>query len=309
MHADRRVDLQGADGQYRAMVPVSSSTQTTPPAVSELQTRIASAAAHVAGQRSARPSIGVVLGSGLGAWATRLHASLVLDYSSIPHMPSPSVAGHPGQLWLGQLAGVEVACLQGRVHAYEGHPTEAVVFGVRLLAALGCRAVLLTNAAGGIRSELTPGSLMLITDHLNLTGRNPLVGWAPDGHPAFIDMTHAYDVRLAGAARSAASSLGLSLGDGVYAALLGPSYETPAEIRMLRALGADAVGMSTALEVIALRERGVAVGAISCITNAAAGLSEVALNHEDVQHTAARARQHFEALLDAWVVEALAAVA
>ncbi|HWO09798.1 MAG TPA: purine-nucleoside phosphorylase, partial [Polyangiaceae bacterium] len=192
--------------------------------------------------------------------------------------------------------------------AYEGHPVETLAFGVRLLAALGCRAVLLTNAAGGIRSDLSPGSLMLITDHINLSGRNPLVAWAPAGHPAFIDMTRAYDRRLLAAARSAAQSLGLPLADGVYAALLGPSYETPAEIRMLRTLGADAVGMSTALEVIALRERGVAVGAVSCITNVAAGLSEATLDHDDVQATAARARSHFESLLDAWVPASAAAV-
>jgi purine-nucleoside phosphorylase len=273
----------------------------------ELQDAIGAAADHVRRQYPQTPDVGVVLGSGLGAWATRLTDGVALDYASIPHMPVPSVAGHPGQLWLGQLGAVNIACLQGRVHAYEGHPTERVVFGVRLLAALGCRAVLLTNAAGGIRPDLRPGTLMLVTDHLNLTGLNPLVGWAPAGHPPFIDMTHAYDPHLAGAARSAANTLGLALGDGVYAALLGPSYETPAEIRMLRTLGADAVGMSTALEVIALRERGVAVGAVSCITNAAAGLSATGLSHDDVQATAARARHHFESLLDAWVVGADAA--
>jgi purine-nucleoside phosphorylase len=221
-------------------------------------------------------------------------------------MPTPRVPGHPGELWLGQLGGASVACLRGRVHAYEGHPVERVVFGARLLAELGCRAVLLTNAAGGIRAELTPGSLMLVTDHLNLSGLNPLVGWGE--HPGFIDMTRAYDARLAAAAREAAGALGLDLGEGVYAALLGPSYETPAEIRMLRAIGADAVGMSTALEVIALRERGVAVGAVSCITNAAAGLSAALLDHDDVQQTAQSARDRFEALLDAWVQRAAALV-
>jgi purine-nucleoside phosphorylase len=267
------------------------------------------AAARQVRQLDPGPSdIGVVLGSGLGAWATRLERSQALPYASLPNMPAPTVAGHPGQLWLGQLGGVKVACLQGRVHAYEGHPVERVVFGVRLLAALGCRAVLLTNAAGGIRADLPPGSLMLVVDHLNLTGKNPLIGWATDGHPPFIDLTHAYDPRLARAAHAAADQRGLRLSDGVYAALLGPSYETPAEIRMLRTLGADAVGMSTALEAIALRERGVAVGAVSCITNAAAGLSAAPLSHADVQETAARSRQHFEALLDAWVVAAAQAV-
>jgi purine-nucleoside phosphorylase len=245
--------------------------------------------------------VGVVLGSGLGAWASRLQHSQRLPYSSIPHMPAPSVAGHSGQLWLGRLGGTRVACLEGRVHAYEGHPVERVVFGVRLLAELGCRAVLLTNAAGGIRADLSPGSLMLLTDHLNLSGNNPLVAWKPEGHPCFVDLTQAYDAGLAAAARAAAHELGQSLAEGVYAGLLGPSYETPAEIRMLRTLGADAVGMSTVLETIALRERGVRVGAVSCITNLAAGLSPAPLSHAEVQQTAAEARERFEALLDAWV--------
>ncbi|HTV22035.1 MAG TPA: purine-nucleoside phosphorylase [Polyangiaceae bacterium] len=286
----------------------SASDATSPSPVSDpkraASAALAAAAAFVQRQHAPPPRVGVVLGSGLGAWAERLQNAHELPYASIPHMPTPSVPGHPGELWLGQLGGASVACLRGRVHAYEGHPVERVVFGARLLAALGCRAVLLTNAAGGIRSDLSPGSLMLITDHVNLSGLNPLVGWGD--HPGFIDMTRAYDRGLAAAARDAAGALGLTLGEGVYAALLGPSYETPAEIRMLRTLGADAVGMSTALEVIALRERGVAVGAVSCITNAAAGLSSAALDHDDVQQTAARARDRFEALLDAWVERAAA---
>jgi purine-nucleoside phosphorylase len=259
------------------------------------------AAQHVRRQYAEAPTLGVILGSGLGDWATRLAAPTTLPYATIPDMPTPNVAGHPGELWLGQLGDVPVACLRGRVHAYEGHPADRVVFGARLLAELGCRAVLLTNAAGGIRADLIPGSLMLITDHINLTGKNPLVGWGD--HPGFIDMTRTYDSRLLAAARGAASERDLGLADGVYAALLGPSYETPAEIRMLRTLGADAVGMSTALEAIALRERGVAVGAVSCITNAAAGLSAAPLDHDDVQETAARAKDRFESLLDGWVLE------
>ncbi|HVZ32977.1 MAG TPA: purine-nucleoside phosphorylase, partial [Polyangiaceae bacterium] len=255
-------------------------------------------------RRAEAPSIGVVLGSGLGAWASLLQDAVALPYVSIPHLPAPRVSGHSGQLWLGRCRSAAVACLEGRVHAYEGHPVERVVFGVRLLAALGCRSVLLTNAAGGIRADLTPGSLMLITDHLNLSGHNPLVGWAPEGHPSFVDLTHAYDRELAHLAHAAAGEVGFSLAEGVYAALLGPSYETPAEIRMLRALGADAVGMSTALETIALRERGVRVGAVSCITNLAAGLSSGTLDHTEVQLTAATARERFSALLDAWVERA-----
>ncbi len=290
------------------MTRASAGSAPSPSASTDPLTQIQAAATQVRQLDPGPSDIGVVLGSGLGAWATRLEKGQSLPYSSLPNMPRPTVAGHPGQLWLGLLGGVKVACLQGRVHAYEGHPVERVVFGVRLLAALGCRAVLLTNAAGGIRADLPPGSLMLVADHLNLTGKNPLIGWATDGHPPFIDLTHAYDPRLARAAHAAADQRGLHLSDGVYAALLGPSYETPAEIRMLRALGADAVGMSTALEAIALRERGVAVGAVSCITNAAAGLSSAPLSHADVQETAARSRQHFEALLDDWVVGAAEAI-
>lgn len=288
------------------MATVQTPTSAQPPlhATSVADPGVVAAAAYVRQRHGTAPQVGVVLGSGLGAWAERLQASVQIPYSTIPHMPGPKVAGHPGKLWLGELEGVAVACLQGRVHSYEGHPLERVVFGVRLLAELGCRAVLLTNAAGGIRSDLVPGSLMLITDHVNLTGRNPLVGFPAEGPPAFIDMSYAYDPRLASAARTRAAALGITLREGVYAALLGPSYETPAEIRMLRTLGADAVGMSTALETIALRERGVAVGAISCITNAAAGLSPAPLSHAEVQETAARARSAFEGLLDGWVAAA-----
>lgn len=263
------------------------------------------AAAHSIRARAPRtPAIGVVLGSGLGDWAERLEQRASIGYADIAHMPRARVAGHAGTLELGQVRGVEVACLSGRVHAYEGHPLERVVFGVRLLAALGCRGVLLTNAAGGINPDFGPGSFMLITDHINLTGNNPLIGWATQGSP-FIDMSAAYDPRLRAAAEAAAQAAGVKLAQGVYAGLLGPSYETPAEIRMLRTLGADAVGMSTVSEVIALRERGVAVGAVSCITNAAAGLGPK-LDHEDVQRTAARARKDFEALLDGWVERAAA---
>jgi purine-nucleoside phosphorylase len=182
---------------------------------------------------------------------------------------------------------------------YEGHDVADVVFGCRLLAALGCGAVLLTNAAGGIRDGLTPGSLMLVSDHLNLTGRNPLTG---SGH-AFVDLTYAYDVAIRDAARRAATDASVVLHEGVYAGLLGPTYETPAEIRMLRSLGADAVGMSTVVETIALRHLGVRVGAVSCITNLAAGLSGAPLSHAEVEETARASRNSFEALLARWVEE------
>ncbi len=263
------------------------------------------------------PRVGVVLGSGLGAWADTLGSLTRIPYAEIPHMARSSVVGHAGNLCLGEIAGeggdaqgdahggaqgaVSVACLQGRVHLYEGHDTERVVFGVRLLARLGCRAVLLTNAAGGLDATWSPGDLMLVTDHLNLMGRNPLAG-PNEGAlgPRFPDMTEAYDRALSALAREAARATGVALREGVYAGLLGPTYETPAEIRMLRGLGADAVGMSTVPEVIALRHMGVRAAAVSCITNLAAGLSPGKLDHAEVEATATRSRDRFTALLSGW---------
>lgn len=256
-----------------------------------------------------RPQIGVVLGSGLGAYADTLSDATRIPYEEVPHLPRSTVAGHPGNLWMGRSGAATVACLQGRVHLYEGHAPSAVVFGVRLLAALGCRAVLLTNAAGGIADELAPGDLMLITDHLNLMGQSPLVGPPPTEGPRFPDMTQAYDPQLGQWARGAAGALGIELKTGIYAALLGPSYETPAEIRMLRLLGAHAVGMSTVPEVIALRQLGVPVAAISCITNKAAGLGAEKLDHAEVQLVADRSRQRFLGLLTSWVQAIHAGVA
>lgn len=250
----------------------------------------------------AKPLVGVVLGSGLGAWADALTSAVSIPYAEIPHMPMSTVAGHAGNLVLGLAGDVPVACLQGRVHPYEGHPAVRTVFGVRLLARLGCQAAVLTNAAGGIRGTFKAGDFMLLSDHLNLSGMNPLVG--PNENalgPRFPDMSTAYDAELRALARAAAAEVGVPLHEGVYAALLGPSYETPAEIRMLRGFGADAVGMSTALEVIALRHLGVRCGAISCITNLAAGLSPSELNHAEVEETARRVREQFKLLLSAWI--------
>ncbi len=247
------------------------------------------------------PRVGVVLGSGLGAFGDQLAGLRKLPYADVPHMPRSTVVGHAGNLCLGSVGDAPVACLQGRVHTYEGHEMERVVFGVRLLAAIGCRAVLLTNAAGGINAGFEAGDLMLIVDHLNLMGRNPLVGPNDEHGPRFPDMTRAYDVGVADAARQAARDTGVELKQGVYAAMLGPSYETPAEIRMLRTLGADAVGMSTVPEVIALRHRGVRVGAVSCITNLAAGISGALLDHKEVEETAGKARERFTRLLGRWV--------
>lgn len=248
------------------------------------------------------PRVGLVLGSGLGSLAETLSEARRIPYSDIAGMPVSTVAGHAGNLWLGKLSEVPVACLQGRVHAYEGHEPNAVCFGVRMLAAMGCHTVLLSNAAGGISPGFAAGDLMLITDHLNLTGRNPLLGPNDDRlGPRFLDMTQAYDLAVQQAARDSARAFGVELREGIYAGLLGPTYETPAEVRMLAALGASAVGMSTVLETIALRHLGVKVGAISCITNLAAGISKTLLSHAEVQETADRVRDQFVSLVRDWV--------
>lgn len=259
--------------------------------------RLGEARAAILATRRVSPDVGVVLGSGLGAFADTLEDSTVVPQAEIPHVPAPRIAGHRGRLCFGKIGRVSVACLDGRVHLYEGHPVEDVVFGCRLLATLGCRSVIVTNAAGGIREDLVPGSLMLVTDHLNLTGRNPLAGLSG----AFVDMSTAYDPALCALARKAAGEVGMRLHEGVYAGLLGPSYETPAEIRMLRTLGADAVGMSTVTEVIALRHLGVRVGAVSNVTNLAAGLGGE-LSHREVQEVANRSRRDFVALLTRWIL-------
>lgn len=267
-----------------------------------LTTRLDAAVASVRTISNLVPRVGLVLGSGLGAFGDSLDGLTKIPFESIPNMPSPGVSGHAGNLCLGTIGDVPVACLQGRSHVYEGHDMDVVVFGVRLLARLGCTAVLLTNAAGGIRPSFKPGTLMLLVDHINMLSRNPLVG-PNDAElgPRFPDMTRAYDRELADLAREAAREVGLPLEEGVYAAMLGPSYETPAEIHMLRTIGADAVGMSTVPEVIALRHASIRVGAISCITNMAAGMSGSLLHHGEVEETARETRGNFTALLEAWI--------
>lgn len=260
------------------------------------------AVAAIRARRQQAPLIGIVLGSGLGAFGETLQDGVRIPYADIPKMPLSRVVGHAGVLSLGQVGGVEVACMQGRVHMYEGHEPERTVFGVRLLAKLGCKAVLLTNAAGGIHPSMHPGDLMLIVDHINFTGRNPLVGPNIDFlGPRFPDMTEAYDRELGQLARKAARLEGITLLEGVYLAGLGPTYETPAEVRMARVLGADAVGMSTVPEVIALRHMRVRTAAISCITNLAAGISPTPLDHREVEETANRTRDDFIRLLQRWV--------
>jgi purine-nucleoside phosphorylase len=246
----------------------------------------------------ARPRVALVLGSGLGTFADRLEHRSVVPYDAVRGMPRSSVEGHAGNFVFGRVGAVDVVAMQGRAHLYEGHSPADVVLGVRLMVRLGAASVILTNAAGGIDPDFEPGDLMLITDHLNLTGHNCLVG-PHDGTmgPRFLDMTAPYDAELRATAHASASDLGFTLRDGVYAGLLGPTFETPAEIRMLRTLGAQAVGMSTVLEVIAARHMGARVLGLSCITNLAAGLGLDPLSHAEVQTTAQRVRTRFEALL------------
>ncbi|HUB06481.1 MAG TPA: purine-nucleoside phosphorylase [Myxococcales bacterium] len=271
---------------------------------SEFERVTAAAAVALAASRVGRPRLALVLGSGLGDYAEHLSEATALPYGGLPHFPRSSVPGHAGHLWIGRIGAVPVVIMQGRVHLYEGYRPAEVVFGVRVMARMGVRAVCLTNAAGGIRADLAPGDLMRLTDHVNLSGQNPLVGPNDDRFgPRFPDLSAAYSPALAGALDRAAADAGVVLKSGVYCQLLGPSYETPAEIRAYRALGVDAVGMSTVPEVIAARHLGLDVAALSCITNRAAGLGAKPLVHADVADTAARVRLDFGRLLDAFVAE------
>jgi purine-nucleoside phosphorylase len=248
----------------------------------------------------ARPSVGIVLGSGLGAFAGRVRDAVRIPYREIPGFPVPSAEGHAGELVVGTIGGTTVACMAGRVHQYEGYSAQDVVFGVRLLGLLGVKALMLTNAAGGIHPSYAPGHLVLITDHINLQGTNPLIGPNLDAlGPRFPDMTEAYSPRLRAVAHEVAASVDVSLGEGVYMALLGPSFETPAEIRAFRTLGADLVGMSTVPEVIAANHMGIECVGISCVTNVAAGLSDQKLSHEEVLETGRQVQEKFERLLEA----------
>lgn len=245
------------------------------------------------------PKIGIVLGSGLGKLASRIQNAHSITYSRIAHMPQPTVQGHDGQLTLGKIGETNVACLSGRVHLYEGHAPDKVVFGIRLLAALGADIVIITNAAGGISQQSGPGSFMLITDHLNLTGQNPLYG-PNDARlgPRFPDMTLTYDRELLDLAERSASDLQVPFHRGIYAGVLGPSYETPAEVALLHQCGASAVGMSTVHEAIAARHQGSRILGISCITNFAAGRARGELKHDDVAATAERGSETFCSLLE-----------
>ncbi|PYX06235.1 MAG: purine-nucleoside phosphorylase, partial [Acidobacteria bacterium] len=259
-----------------------------------------SAATFLLSQTSLRPRIGLVLGSGLGAFADELSESTRIPYEQIPSFPRSTAIGHAGQMVMGKAECIPLAAMQGRVHLYEGYSPQQVAFPMRVFGRMGVRAVILTNAAGGINLKYKQGALVVVTDHINLQGQNPLVGATDDRFgPRFPDMTHAYCQEYRAMVLTAAKTLGKTVNEGVYAAMLGPSYETPAEIRYLRTMGADLVGMSTISEVIAARQMGIKVLAISCVTNMAAGILDKPINHEEVLETGRRVRGDFIALLRA----------
>jgi purine-nucleoside phosphorylase len=245
------------------------------------------------------PEVAIVLGSGLGDFANRLGDAVSIGYEQLPHWPASKVIGHEGRLVIGTLAGRRVAALSGRAHYYEGHDLQTVAFATRVMGRLGVKALILTNAAGGINVNLKPGTLMVMDDHINLLGSNPLIGPNEEQFGArFPDMSEVYSKRLRAIADEVARAQGLPIGHGIYVAVHGPSYETPAEIRFLRTIGADAVGMSTVPEAIAARHMGIEVLGISCITNAAAGVLPQPLNHDEVMEVARQVRGAFAALLE-----------
>jgi len=258
------------------------------------------AAQSVLQRTPVRPRIGLVLGSGLGGFADSLTGATRIPFADIPSCPRSTAMGHAGQMVIGNAGDVPVIVMQGRVHLYEGYSAQEVAFPMRVFGRMGIRAVVLTNAAGGINLRYQQGALVVISDHINLQGTNPLAG-TNDGRfgERFPDMTHAYAKEYRAMAREEAAKLGMTLHEGVYAALLGPSYETPAEIRYLRTMGADLVGMSTACESIAARHMGIKVLAISCVTNMAAGILDQPLSHQEVMETGERVKTSFEALLRA----------
>lgn len=273
--------------------------------VQALEEQVDAAVASVRAKTAFVPKVGAVLGSGLGYLAQEIEAEVSIPYSEIDSFPMPSVEGHHGELVMGTLGGAPVAFLSGRIHLYEGFSAQEVVFPVRVLRSLGAEILIVTNAAGGINADYGPGDLMLLDDHINLTGRNPLIGpnvkaWGP----RFPDMGGAYDADLKEIAQACAKRLGVNLHKGVYVGLTGPSYETPAEIRMLRRMGGDAVGMSTVLEIIAARHMGFRSLAISCIANLAADLHQGELSHEEVTHEVGKTKEGFGKLIKALIKDA-----
>ena len=269
--------------------------------------KVQEAARFIRRKRRLQPKVGLVLGSGLGAFGEQLADAVVIPYTKIPHFVPSTAQGHAGRLVMGTLGGMPVATMQGRVHYYEGYSMEQVTFPIRVLGQLGIRALILTNAAGGINLELKERGLLIIRDHINLQGTNPLIGPNEERFgPRFPDMTAAYSKRFAQIAKEEGQKLGIHLFEGVYAALSGASYETPAEIRYLRTIGADVVGMSTVPEVIIAAHMGIPVLAISCVTNMAAGILDKKIVHEEVLQAGEWVKEQFVALLRA-VIPRLAA--
>lgn len=265
-----------------------------------LYDQIEEAIAFIKKQAPLLPEVGVVLGSGLGEFAESVTEKTVIPYETIPHFKKVSVVGHAGRLVIGKIKDKPTAVMQGRYHYYEGHDIREVVFPVRVLCRLGIKKLLLTNAAGGINNMLVPGDLMIIRDHINMMGLNPLRGENDDRlGPRFPDMSRVYDETMVEIIAQTMHTMGMGVKKGVYLALSGPSYETPAEIRMLAAMGADAVGMSTVPEAIAARHMGAAVAGISCVSNLAAGISKAPLSHKEVTETADRVKDQFINLLSA----------
>ncbi len=265
------------------------------PAAAAVDAAAAAIRARIAGEV---PRVAIVLGSGLGFITERIEDPVRLRYPEIPGFPQPTVPGHGGELVIGRLAGRRVVAQSGRFHMYEGHDAATSVLAVRAFGALGIGTLLLTNAAGGVRRTLQPGALMLIADHINLTGRNPLIGEVLPGEERFPDMSDPYDRELREIAREVARERRVALAEGVYVGLLGPSYETPAEVRMLERLGADAVGMSTVMEVIAARARGMRCLGISTVTNLACGIGAQPLSHAEVMDVANAVRGELAALVE-----------
>lgn len=261
--------------------------------------KITAAAEYICAKTDYKPTIGLVLGSGLGDFADTLEDAVRIPYGEIPHFPVSTAPGHAGVLVIGRKCGQVVAAMQGRIHYYEGHPMEAVTFPIRVMAKLGIRNLILTNSSGGIRLAWEPGSLMLISDHINFSGTNPLMGENLDEFgPRFPDVSDLYTKELRLALKEKAAEAGIDLKEGVYMMFIGPNYETPAEVRMARILGADAVGMSTAPEALIAGHCGMRILGISCITCHAAGVSDKVLSHEEVEACAARADRTFRKLLE-----------
>ena len=265
----------------------------------DITTRIYAAADYIRSRTSLRPTVGLVLGSGLGDFADTLENPVRIPYSDIPNFPVPTVPGHAGALVFGKKCGQTVVVLQGRIHYYEGLPQQEITLPIRVLAALGVKTLVLTNACGGVNLSFRPGDLMLISDHINYSGANPLMGPNLDAFgPRFPDMSDLYTASLRKAIKEKAAAAGIPLQEGVYAMYSGPNYETPAEIRMFRVLGADTVGMSTVPEALVAGHCGMNVVGISCVTNMAAGVLPVKLSHAEVMETADRVHDTFQKLID-----------